>query len=237
MSTTATLTPARRRPLKTNRASAVPRPCPPAQPAQPAGRPLISSEQFLDWLEPGIHADLIAGQIFTRSPSTFRHARYVNFLSHLMALYIEEFNLGELHRETIAIRLGPRDTFLPDLSYFTPEQVTRLGEPHADFAPVFVIEVLSPATAARDRGVKFSAYETHGVMEYWLIDPDNAQHHFYRRVGDVLEEYAADAAAALRVEALSIPGFWIKREWLDSPDRLPAISACLADLRDARPHR
>ncbi|MEO0563414.1 MAG: Uma2 family endonuclease, partial [Chloroflexota bacterium] len=38
-------------------------------------------------------------------------------------------------------------------------------------APDLVIEVLSPSTAARDRGVKFDHYETAGVREYWLIDP------------------------------------------------------------------
>ena len=149
-----------------------------------------------------------------------------------MARYIEEYGLGQLHRETIAVRLGPRDTFLPDLSYFTREQVTRLGETFADFAPVFVVEVLSPATAARDRGIKFSAYETHGVMEYWLIDPDKGEHHFYRRVGDILEEYAAEGGN--RIEAMSMPGFWIKREWLASAERLPSVAACLDELRAAR---
>jgi len=237
MSMTATLPSApsaRRHPLKTARAHAVPFRRFPRPPSRPAGRPLVSSEQFLDWLEPGVHADLIAGQIFMHSPVTLHHSRYINFLDRLIGLYIEEFHLGELHRENIAVRLGPRDTILPDLSYFTREQVTRLGDAYADFAPVFVVEVLSPATAARDRGVKFAAYETHGVMEYWLIDPNNAEHHFYRRAGtsDILEEYAADAAP--RIDALSIPGFWLKREWLAAPDRFPPVASCLAELRAAR---
>jgi Uma2 family endonuclease len=154
-------------------------------------------EQFLDWLEPGIHADLIAGQIFRRPPVPLRHANVVNFLCHLMGMYIEEFELGELHRETVAVRLGLRDTFLPDLSYFTNEQVARLGATHAGFAPTFVIEVLSPATARRDRGAKFSAYEAHGVQEYWLIDPDKADHHFYRRAGDMFGEYATGNEARI----------------------------------------
>ena len=237
MSMTATIAPAlpaprvRHFPLKMRRQYAVPA----RRLAPPAGRPLVSSEQFLNWLEPGIHADLIAGQIFMHSPVTFRHAHYVNFLDRLMGQYIEEFGLGQLHRETIAVRLGPRDTFLPDLSYFTREQVARLGETHADFAPALVVEVLSPATAARDRGAKFSAYETHGVMEYWLVDPHGAEHHFYRRIGDVLEEYAANGEP--RIEALSLPGFWLKREWLASAEQLPPVAACLDELRGARRRR
>jgi len=234
MSMTATLAPAPRRPLQNGRtrphAASFRR-----SPPRPAGRPLVSSEHFLDWLQPGIHADLIAGQIFTRSPVSYHHALYVNFLDRLMRNYIEEFDLGVLLRETSAIRLGPRDTFLPDLAYFTPEQAARLGNAYVDFAPVFVIEVLSSATSARDRGAKFSAYEAHGVMEYWLIDPDNAEHHFYRRTGDILGEYAADGSP--RIDTLSIPGFWIKREWLAVANRLPKVAACLADLRTARRRR
>jgi Uma2 family endonuclease len=220
MKMTAALERPRRRPVVSHR-----------RPARPAGRPLVSSEQFLDWLEPGIHADLIAGQIFMRSPASLRHADYVNFLDSLMGQYIEEFGLGKLHRETVAVRLGPRDTFLPDLSYFTCEQAARLGDTHADFAPALVVEVLSPATAARDRGAKFSAYETHGAQEYWLIDPAGGGHHFYRRAGDMLVEYAGGGEA--RIEALSLPGFWLKREWLAGAGRLPAVAPCLAEIRAA----
>jgi len=202
------------------------------RPAPPAGRPLVSSEQFLDWLEPGVHADLIAGQIFMHSPVTRSHSLYTDFLGRLMGNYIEEFDLGELHREGVAVRLGARDTFLPDLAYFTRAQVARLGEAYVDFAPALVVEVLSPATAKRDRGAKFSAYETHGVQEYWLVDPEKAEHHFYRRTGDIFEEYATDGAA--RIDAMSLPGFWIKREWLASVARMPKVAACLAELRAAR---
>jgi Uma2 family endonuclease len=201
---------------------------------RPEGRPLVSSAQFLDWLKPGVHADLIAGQIFMHSPVSLNHARFTNFLDRLMGQYIEEFVLGELHRETVAVRLGPRDVFLPDLAYFTREQAARLGTTHADFAPALVVEVLSPATAARDRGAKFSAYEARGVAEYWLVDPNGGEHHFYRRIGDVFEEYAEDEE---RVVSQALPGFWLKRSWLADAGRLPAVAPCLAELRTARRRR
>ena len=34
-----------------------------------------------------------------------------------------------------------------------------------------MIEILSPATADRDRGYKRALYASHGVAEYWLVDP------------------------------------------------------------------
>jgi len=39
-------------------------------------------------------------------------------------------------------------------------------------APDWIIEVISPATAARDRVQKRDLYERNGVREYWVLDPD-----------------------------------------------------------------
>ncbi len=38
-------------------------------------------------------------------------------------------------------------------------------------APDFIIEILSPSTAAKDQTRKLSLYEKHGVKEYWIIHP------------------------------------------------------------------
>ncbi len=38
-------------------------------------------------------------------------------------------------------------------------------------APDFIIEILSPATAAKDQIQKVTLYEKHGVKEYWLGHP------------------------------------------------------------------
>jgi hypothetical protein len=52
-------------------------------------RQLWTAEDFLEWLAPGIHADLIDGEKFMHSPVNLRHARLLNFLDHLVRGYIE----------------------------------------------------------------------------------------------------------------------------------------------------
>src|ERR1700741_2452198 len=132
-------------------------PAPPKAPRSSANR-LLTSEEFLGWLQPGVFADLIGGEILMLSPVNLRHARLVNFMDRLLGAYVEHEDLGELHRESVAVRLSTRETFMPDLAFFTKFQAARLAETHSPFAPTFVLEALSPRTASRDKGPKFAAY-------------------------------------------------------------------------------
>ena len=194
-----------------------------------AGQRLWTDEEFLEWLQPGVHADLIDGEKTMHSPVNLKHARLLNFLDRLLGAYIEQKKLGELHREVVAVRLSTRNVFLPDLSFFTNEQVKRLAATHAPFAPTLVVEALSPRTAHLDTGPKFAAYEEHGVQEYWILETDSLAHRFYRREGELLVEFSQGDA---KLAAQTVPGFWLKREWLN-PEKLPAVADCLAEiLRD-----
>ena len=193
-------------------------------------RQLWSAEEFLDWLEPKVYADLIAGKKFMHSPVSFRHATILNFLQVLLVMYVERLRLGRVDRENIALCLSPRDVFMPDLLFFNTAQVARLRHDYADFAPALVVEALSPRTAARDVGPKFTAYEAHGVEEYWVLDPQTLAHRFYRREADGGELFVEFAnRGEERIESRAVPGFWLRRAWLD-PVNPPTVAACLQEL-------
>ncbi|MDB6117477.1 MAG: hypothetical protein JWO08_1258 [Verrucomicrobiaceae bacterium] len=188
---------------------------------------LHTAEEFLDWLEPGKHADLIGGEILMHSPVSLKHARLLNFLDRLLSGYLEKSKLGgELFREVVAVRLSARNVFEPDLSWFSPEQAAKLPATHAPFAPLWVCEALSPRTADRDVGPKFTAYEDHGVKEYWVLDPHTLRHRFYALEDDVFVEFAEQGDW---IESRIIPGFKVAREWLN-PEAMPIVGDCLAQL-------
>ncbi len=189
-------------------------------------RELWTATEFLEWLAPGVHADLIDGERFMHSPVSLRHARLLNFVDRLLGSYIELKELGELHREVVAVRLSARNVFLPDLAFFTSEQVPRLGAAFASEAPALVVEALSEWSADRDVGPKFAEYEHAGVREYWVLDPETLAHRFYKRDGEILVEFAS-GEKVIRSEV--VRDFWMERAWLD-PDHLPKIADALAQV-------
>ena len=74
-------------------------------------------------------------------------------------------------------------------------------------APDFVVEVLSPSTAANDRGVKFDDYAAHGVTEYWIIDPETETVEQYWLAGAGYE--LAIKARTGELRSFAVPGFVI----------------------------
>lgn len=187
---------------------------------------LWTADEFLDWLEPGVHADLIDGEKFMHSPVNLRHADLTNFVDFLLRAHIEKHRLGRLYREVVAVRLGSRNVFLPDLAFVPADKLALLPETHIPFAPALVVEVLSPRTADRDVGPKFAAYEEHGVDEYWVLDPQTLDHRFYRREGEFLTAFGEDEEV---IRSSVVTGFHLRRGWLD-PASLPEGARCLEEI-------
>lgn len=188
---------------------------------------LWTDREFMEWLVPGTHADLIDGERHMHSPVSLAHADLVNFLEYLLRRWMEHSGCGgKLYQEVVAVRLSQRNVFLPDLCWFAADQVPQLLPSHAPVAPRWVCEVLSARTGDRDLGPKFSAYEEHGVMEYWTLDPETLAHRFHFRSGDYLE--AAEPSDGW-VSSRVIPEFKVRAEWLD-PSKLPAVADCLAAI-------
>jgi len=67
----------------------------------------------------------------------------------------------------------------PDIVvYCDPGKIDQRG---GKGAPDWIIEVLSPATAARDQREKLALYERFGVDEYWLVHPGDRLLTIFRR--------------------------------------------------------
>ncbi len=69
-------------------------------------------------------------------------------------------------------------------------------------APDLIIEILSPSTRRHDRLVKLNLYQRAGVLEYWMVDPDNQSVQVFTLDGGMLkirEDYGAEDIAKVNV--------------------------------------
>ena len=99
---------------------------------------------------------------------------------HQMAVQAVFLLLHEHGRETGGLAMiAPLDVVLdevdvvqPDVVFFRAER-RHLVRPDAvtRHPPDIAVEVLSPSTAAVDRGRKMRMFATYGVPEYWIVDP------------------------------------------------------------------
>jgi Uma2 family endonuclease len=67
-----------------------------------------------------------------------------------------------------------------DLAYFEAAQLGRVSERANEGPPTLAIEVLSPSTAAADRGVKQQLSARYGGAHYWIVYPDARRIESYR---------------------------------------------------------
>jgi Uma2 family endonuclease len=59
----------------------------------------------------------------------------------------------------------------PDLSIIC--DISKLDKLGCKGAPDWIVEVLSPSTLLKDMNTKRSIYQQHGVLEYWIIHPED----------------------------------------------------------------
>lgn len=119
--------------------------------------------------------EIVFGVLHTHPRPAPRHAQAVSTLGEELGPPFKRGRGGpggwlilfepELH-------LGPH-VLVPDLGGWRRERMPELPVDEAYFsvAPDWVCEVLSPSTAALDRGDKLTVYRTQGVAHVWLIDP------------------------------------------------------------------
>ena len=120
--------------------------------------------------------EIYAGVLTPVPAPDLAHQRLVRNVSMALWDFVSRFRLGEVLCAPVDVVLGDRqDTVLqPDIMFVATNSRNRILRPRGVFgAPDLVIEVLSPHTAVRDRGMKRELYAAAGVREYWLLDPSD----------------------------------------------------------------
>ena len=146
----------------------------------------MSSDEFLAWdVAQSVRHEFVAGEVFAMAGGEDKHDTVAQNV--MMALRAHLDGTGcKVYTSDVKLRVEAAN------SYFYPDvMVTCSTTDHADALvksqAKLVVEVLSPATAAFDRGDKFAAYRLLPTLqEYLLIDTDKRRCDLYRRGADGL---------------------------------------------------
>lgn len=122
--------------------------------------------------------ELIKGKIFKMSPAPAREHQSIS------GALFSEFRTY-LKRKSCKVYHAPFDVRLPKKEKEPEDKVYTVVQPDIVVvcdqkkldskgclgAPDLIIEILSPATAAKDTKDKFQLYQESGVKEYWMVYP------------------------------------------------------------------
>ena len=116
--------------------------------------------------------ELLNGELVMAAAPLLYHQYILRKLLNKMSDYIDERNLGELYSSPADVVLSDTDVVQPDLLFVSSHRSHILTRENVRGAPDLVVEILSPATAERDRTIKLDLYAQHGVKEFWIVDSD-----------------------------------------------------------------
>ncbi len=116
--------------------------------------------------------ELLNGELIL-SPSPKEIHQYISGILHLMiGTFVRGRSLGKVYCAPFDVVLSDTDVVQPDILFVSHERSRILTRENVRGAPDLVVEILSSATAERDRTIKLDLYAQHGVKEYWMVDPE-----------------------------------------------------------------
>ena len=137
------------------------------------------------------HYELLRGRIVMSPPAGWPHGSIEANIVTALALFVRTHQLGLILGSSAGYDFPSGDTVEPDVSFLATARIEAGPAPQPGkfirIVPTLVVEILSPATAQRDRTEKKALYEENGVEEYWIVDPKDRTvtryHHAGRRFG------------------------------------------------------
>ncbi len=116
--------------------------------------------------------EILDGDLFRTPAPTPYHQRVSRNIEVMLDSYVRSHGLGEVLDAPCDVVLSATDVVQPDILFIVTDRLSIIGEKYISQAPDLVVEILSPATAERDRSLKTKLYARFGVRELWIADPE-----------------------------------------------------------------
>ncbi len=152
----------------------------------------------------GNRYEAIAGELYVTPAPSYRHQKISQRIEQALLSLLEEPGLGSVVDAPFGVEFpATGEGVQPDILFVSKARRGIISDAEIRGAPDLVVEILSPTTARRDRGVKLKLYDRQGVAEYWVVDPDGNAVDVWR-FGDETEFERFTEALPVRVGGESV---------------------------------
>lgn len=134
----------------------------------------ITVPEFLVWAEaqPSGRFELHDGRLVQMSPEQARHVKTKVAITNALAAAIQRTGLNcHALGDGMTVKINENTGYVPDALVYCGDEID--DEAQIVREPLIIVEVLSPTTAAKDRGDKLRDYFLlPSVQHYLIVDPE-----------------------------------------------------------------
>lgn len=128
-------------------------------------------QEYLTW-DDDERWEIIDGEVYNMSPAPTSFHQLLAGECHYQLV-------SQLKGKKCTPFMAPTDVIFSDENVVQPDVFVvcdkqKMLQTHIQGAPTLIIEILSPSTSVKDKREKKELYESFGVKEYLLINPEEA---------------------------------------------------------------
>ena len=129
----------------------------------------FKADDIWDTPDDGKRYEVLDGALYVTPPPGWGHQYSGDTLFGHLWSHIRAHDLGRIVTAPVGVVLDDENGVEPDIVFVSKERLGIITEKGVIGAPDLIVEVLSPGTQSRDRGVKMRRYAAAGVPHYWLL--------------------------------------------------------------------
>jgi Uma2 family endonuclease len=143
----------------------------------------LTYEDYLHIPEDGRRHEIIDGEHFVNPAPNTKHQQILASLGTALYVFVRERKVGKVFFAPYDTVFSNIDVVQPDILFVSSARLDLINAANLKGAPDLAVEILSE-NRRYDEIIKKKLYERHGVLEYWIADPDLDSVKIYRRSGE-----------------------------------------------------
>jgi Uma2 family endonuclease len=132
----------------------------------------------------GNRYEIIDGELYMSPSPRWKHQLAVARITGEFQAFTKGHGIGQICPGPIDLLLADTDYLVPDLVFVLHEHKGIVTDRGIEGAPDLVVEIISPSSGMRDRGLKRERYARFGVPLYWIVDLERRQVEVHRLADD-----------------------------------------------------